>query len=155
MASNRSATEPEPTIRFLPEDLVDRVPDPGWYPVAVAGVWKRPVETTGSTAVKVKFVITEGAFEDAELWDQFVVEGAESPEGEAVARRRLARLLRACGVIVEPDVDVPLKGIEGSELVVKIVPEMFQGQPKARIKSFRPLHPSGPGKASEDEKTPF
>lgn len=125
------------TVRFRPEDLVDRVPDPGWYQVAVAGVWKRPTDT-GSVAVKVKFVITEeGDFEDVELWDQFVVEGA-SDEGEHVARRRLARLMRASGIAVEPNVDIPLSSLEGLGLTVNIVPETFKGQSRARVKSYRP-----------------
>jgi hypothetical protein len=126
------------TVRFRPEDLVDRVPDPGWYQVTVAGVWKRPTDT-GSVAVKVKFVILEeGDFEGIELWDQFVIEGA-SGEGEAVARRRLARLMRAFGIPVEPNKDIPLSSLEGVELAAKIVPETFQGQLRARVKSYRPI----------------
>ncbi len=129
------------SIRFRPEDLIDRVPDPGWYAVNIAGIWKRPTDT-GSTAVKVNFVIIEeGEFEDVEIWDQFVVEprdSQESEEGELVARRRLARLIRACGTSVEPNVEIPLKTIQGAELLVRIVPETFHGQPRARVKGFRP-----------------
>jgi hypothetical protein len=131
-----------PSIRFSPEDLVDRVPDPGWHRAAVAGVWKRPTDT-GSIAVKVKYVITEdGEFETVELWDQFVVElrdASESAEGEQVARRRLARLMRACGVEVQPDVDIPLAVLGDCELLIKIVPDTFQGQPRARVASYRPV----------------
>lgn len=125
------------TIRFQPEDLVDRVPEPGWHKVAVEGVWKRPTGT-GSLAVKVKFVVTDdGDFDGVELWDQFVVEGA-SEEGEQVARRRLARLLRACGVKVVPNVDMPIT-VRGEELLVKVVPDSFRGQVRARLKGYRPL----------------
>ncbi len=156
------------SIRFLPEDLVDRVPDPGWYRASVAGVWKRPTDT-GSVAVKVKFVILDdGDFEEVEIWDQFVVEGARAPdtgkEGEQVARRRLARLMRACGIRVEPDVDLPLAPLEGCELLLKVVPDVFQGQPRSRVKAYRPLGRPGQRtgvseevaqEVKEDPDTPF
>lgn len=168
MASTRRAAEPEPTIRFMPEDLVDRVPDPGWYRASVAGVWKRPTDT-GSVAVKVKFVLLDdGDFEEVELWDQFVVESVGTPdtgkEGEQVARRRLARLIRACGIQIEPDVDLSLSPLEGCELLLRVVPDVFQGQPRSRVKAYRPLGRGGQRvgvsepvsqEAKEDPDTPF
>jgi hypothetical protein len=131
-----------PTIIFQPEDLVDRVPPAGWYSATVAGVWKRPVEGSSAVAVKVKFVlIDDGDFQDVELWDQFVVEGV-SGEGEAVARRRLARLFRAAGIEPAPKTKIVLTSIEGLTVMVKVIPDSFQGQPRARISAYRPLSSS-------------
>jgi hypothetical protein len=135
----------EETIRFEREDLIDRVPDPGWYRLAVAGVWKRPVETTANLAVKVKFEVTEpGDYEGVELWDQYVVVGApdngDAAFGTLVARRRLARLMRAAGIAVRAKVNLSLKALEGCEFEGKIMPEEFQGQLRARFKGVRPLN---------------
>ena len=139
----RTAIATDETIVFRPEDLVDRVPDPGWYRMSITGAWKRPTDT-GSVAVKVKFEITEdGNFEGVEVWDQFVVEAKtdseSADEGEAVARRRLARLFRACGGQVIAKTAYQIKDLEGRDILGKIVADRFQGQPRARIKAFRPL----------------
>ena len=157
-----TATATDETIVFRAEDLVDRVPDPGWYRTSITGAWKRPT-ATGSVAVKVKFEITEdGDFEGAEVWDQFVVEAKDqsdgTEEGEAVARRRLARLFRACGGQVKAETTYKVKDLEGRDLVVMVVPDRFEGQPRARIKAFRPVagKSESPVRESKEEAdTPF
>ena len=128
----------EGVVRFKPHHLVDRVPDPGWYRLAIVGAYQRATDT-GSVAVKVKFEVTEeGDFEGVECWDQFVTDGA-SDEGADVALRRLARLYRAVGVEVEPDRDYEVAVLEGGEILGRIVEDTFQGQPRARVRAFRPL----------------
>ncbi len=145
----------EGTVRFKPHHLVDRVPDPGWYRLAVVGAYQRATDT-GSVAVKVKFeVANDGDFEGVELWDQFVVEGG-SEEGADVALRRLARLYRACGVEVEPNHDYAVATLEGREVLGGIVADSFQGQPRARVRAFRPLpRREGAPSAATGEGQPF
>ena len=134
----RGAGRGEGTVVFKPQHLVDRVPDPGWYRLQVLGAYQRATDT-GSVAVKVKFVVSDdGDFEGVECWDQFVVEGA-SDEGADVALRRLARLYRACGFEVTPDQEYEVGSLEGRELLGRIVEDSFQGNPRARVKAFRPL----------------
>lgn len=153
--ARRTAARGEGTVRFKPHHLVDRVPDPGWYRLAVVGAYQRATDQ-GSVAVKVKFEIADdGEWAGVECWDQFVVEGA-SDEGADVALRRLARLYRACGVAVEPETDYEVSALEGREVLGRLVEDTFQGQPRARVRAFRPV----PRRAAETtaegkEGTPF
>lgn len=143
----------EGTVRFKAQHLVDRVPDPGWYHLAVVGAYQRATDT-GSSAVKIKFEVTEeGDFEGVECWDQFVTDGA-SDEGADVALRRLARLYRAVGVAVEPDRDYEVAALEGGELLGRIVEDSFQGQPRSRVRAFRPVprgHSAAAASAASEE----
>jgi hypothetical protein len=152
----RPAGDGEGAVRFAAHHLVDRCPDPGWYPLAIVGAYQRATDT-GSVAIKVKFEVTQdGDFEGVEVWDQFVVEGA-SDEGADVALRRLARLYRACGFEVEADRDYEVSALAGREVLGRIVEDSFQGQPRSRVRAFRPLAAAAKTKAAAAEggKTPF
>lgn len=160
--ARRAAARGEGTVRFKPHHLVDRVPVAGWYRLAIVGAYQRATDQ-GSVAVKVKFELVgaEGAddadFEGIEVWDQFVVEGS-SDEGVDVALRRLARLYRGCGVEVEPDTDYEVSALEGGEVLGRIVPDEFQGQPRARVRAFRPVprRPAAPARdAGAEGGKPF
>ena len=152
---HRPPARGEGTVVFKPQHLVDRVPDSGWYPLLIVGAYQRGTDK-GSVAVKVKFEITnDGEFEGVECWDQFVVEGG-SDEGADVALRRLARLYRACGFEVVPDEEYEVSALEGRELLGRIVEDSFQGQPRARVRAFRPA-PRGkpaPTSAAAEEGAP-
>ncbi len=93
------------------------------------------------------------AGEGVELWDQFV---GGSDEGADVALRRLARLYRACGFEVEPDKEYEVGALEGREVLGGIAADSFQGQPRARVRAFRPLprRESAPS-AKAEEGQPF
>lgn len=86
-----------------------------------------------------------------------------SDEGDAVGQRRLARFLRACGLEVQPNVDIPLQAAQNRELLVQIVPDTFQGNPRARVRAYRPMgsvarrgepDPADRG-VTEESTTPF
>lgn len=159
--ARRTAARSEGTVRFKPYHLVDRVPDPGWYRLAIVGAYQRGTDQ-GSLAIKVKFEVVgdredadDGGFDGVEVWDQFVVDGS-SDGGADVALRRLARLYRACGFEVEPDTDYEVSALEGREILGRIVPDEFQGQPRSRVRAFRPLPRRKVESAGEvKEGTPF
>jgi hypothetical protein len=123
-------------FRFNPSELYQELPGPGYY-VAIIMAAQCCHSSRGNPMLKVSYQLDEVADSYARVADYFVLEGV-SPQGAAMARRRLAELCRAAGLD-------PLAGqlvvseLVGIELQVKVDLDSYADQPRLRVVGYREL----------------
>lgn len=127
------------TVRFEPDDFVEELPQPGFYPATVDSARYRR-SARGNDMIQVVYVL-EGIERHSRVAEYFVLEGA-TPRGSVVARRRLLQLFLACGLVPKAGDEVSPADLFGQRLAVRVAHDEWEGQRRLRVTGYRRLDPT-------------
>ncbi len=128
------------TLRFEPDDFAADLPSPGFYPATVeTASYGR--STQGNDMIRVGYVL-DGVGQDYQRVTEYFVLAGGSPQGRAIARRRLLQLFRACGLEPKPGTDVSPADLFGHRLEVRVAHDEWDGRQRLRVTGCRRLDPA-------------
>jgi len=123
-------------LTLSPYDLSRTPPVPGHYSCTITHSCFR-FSSRGNRMLLVLFHLHAVSPAFQRLADYFVLEGA-SPNGIAVARRRLLQLYRACGFHPEDGDEILPCQLIDSRLQLKVDQVEWENQIRLRILAYRP-----------------
>jgi hypothetical protein len=126
------------TLRFDNADLEDTLPPPGFYRSRITTARYRR-SSSGNRMLQVVHALAGVPPGHDCVADYFVLEGSAYAIG--MARRRLVELYRASGLEPKSGDEIAPADLFGAELEVKIDHDEWQGQPRLRVVTYRPLSP--------------
>jgi hypothetical protein len=132
------------TLHFDADDLLEALPSPGYYRGTVATARHR-TSAAGNPMIQVVYELEGVAPGHARVSEYFALGG--SVRGQAMARRKLAQLFRACGLVPKSGDAIDPADLLGVQLEVRVEHDEWDGQPRLRVASHRSL--ASPG------RTPF
>jgi hypothetical protein len=132
------------TLHFDAEDLRDDLPAPGHYRGTIATARHR-MSAAGNPMIQVVYELEGVAAGHARVSEYFVLGG--SPRGQAMARRKLAQLFRACGLSPKGGDAIDPADLLSAQLEVRVEHDEWDGEPRLRVASHRSLATPG--------RTPF
>lgn len=132
---------------FTFEDFDERLPDPGFYTVAIKDAcFKQSANKNRMLQIVYALEAVDPAYRL--IYDYFVLEGERvSPWGIILARRRLLQLYHACGIFPKEGDEIAATELCGCRLQLRIEHEQWQGRTYLRAVGYRLLHP--------DDQIPF
>ena len=124
---------------FQPEDLSVLLPAPGYYPATITAA-RFHTSSRGNRMLHLALRLhgVSPAFQS--LADYFVLEGG-SPEGRAVARRRLVQLYRACGLHPEDGDEILPSHLIDASLEIKVDHVEWANQIRLRVLAYQSSWP--------------
>jgi hypothetical protein len=134
----------EDPLHFDADDLRDDLPAQGYYRATVATARHR-TSTAGNAMIQVVYELEDVAAGHARVSEYFALGGSE--RGQAMARRKLAQLYRACGLAPKGGDAIDPADLLGARLEVRVEHDEWQGERRLRVASHRTL--ASPG------RTPF
>lgn len=135
-------------IYFEDEDFVEPLlPTPGWYESTIAFAALRQ-SAQGNLMLQVLHEVHDAPPAYDHVADYFVLEGP--PRAVSVARGRLVRLFRACGLTPKSGDEIAPADLFGARLEVKVDHDAYRGRPRLRVTSYR-----GRGESGDDAGPPF
>lgn len=135
-------------IYFEDEDLIDEAPPaPGYYEGTIASaVLKR--SRRDNVMLEVVLELLDVPMPYNRVTDYFVLEGA--PRAVRVAKNRLVRLFRACGLYPKAKDEIEPAALFGAQVEVKVEPDMYRGRTRLRVTRYQPV-----GSSTALERIPF
>jgi hypothetical protein len=127
------------TAQFQATDLHDHLPEPGYYRSRISTARFRR-SATGNQMIQVVYALDGVGPGHDRVAEYFVVE-APSPRGQAMARKRLVELYRACGLVPRAGDEIAPEDLVDAELEVKLEHDEWQGQPRLRVVAHRRVGP--------------
>ena len=111
------------------------LPPPGFYEATVCSARFRQ-STQGNLMLHVIFELHGVVAPNDHVADYFVLEGA--PRAVTVARGRVVRLYRACGLSPQQGDEISPADLFSSRLEVKVDHDEWRGRPRLRVLACRP-----------------
>lgn len=124
------------TVRFEPDDFVEELPKPGFYPATLDSARYRR-SARGNDMIQVVYLL-EGVESHGRVAEYFVLSGS-SARGSAVTRRRLIQLFQACGLEPKAGDEVSPADLFGHRLAVRVAHDEWEGQRRLRVTGYRRL----------------
>ncbi len=112
---------------FLAADLSDELPPAGYYSSTIVAADLR-ISSSGNSMVRVVHALEDVPPQFERVTECFVLDGT-NPRGVALARRRLVRLYRACGLTPNPGDPISPEDLVDITLDVKVKPDEWNGRP--------------------------
>ena len=131
-------------LHFDADDLLEKLPEPGYYRATVATARHR-TSAAGNPMIQVVHELEGVSAGHARVSEYFALGG--SARGQAMARRKLAQLYRACGLAPKGGDAIDPADLLGAQLEVRVEHDEWNGEPRLRVASHR--SPAAPG------RTPF
>ena len=131
-------------VHFDDDDLRDDLPAPGYYSGTVATARHR-TSAAGNPMIQVVYELEGVTGGHARVSEYFALGGSE--RGQAMARRKLGQLYRACGLAPKGGDAIDPADLLGARLEVRVEHDEWQGERRLRVASHRSL--ASPG------RTPF
>jgi hypothetical protein len=124
---------------FQPEDLSAILPAPGYYRATITAAGFR-TSSRGNRMLHLALRLQGVCPAFQSLADYFVLQGG-SPEGRAVARRRLVRLYHACGLHPEDGDEILPSHLIDASLEVKLDHVEWANQIRLRVLAYQSAWP--------------
>jgi hypothetical protein len=125
------------TLRFEPNDFLDDLPRPGFYPATV-DVARYRQSAHGNEMIQVVYVL-DGIERHGRVAEYFA---GGSERASAVARSRLVRLYLACGLAPKAGDEPSPADLLGLRLAVRVAHDEWEGQRRLRVTGYRRLDPT-------------
>jgi hypothetical protein len=132
------------TLQFDDADF-DVLAAPGHYKSTIVTARFRTSERGNETLQVVHEL--EGLPPGRDRVAEYFLLGGGSPRGRALSRRRLVELYRSCGLAPKGGDGIDPADLFEARLEVRIEHDAFEGRPRLRVASHRPL--------GSPPKTPF
>jgi hypothetical protein len=124
-------------LHFEVEDFGE-LPEAGHYQATIATARHR-TSGAGNPMIQVVYELEAVAAGYARVSEYFVLGG--SVRGQAMARRKLAQLYRACGLAVKGGDAIDPADLLGARLEVRVEHDEWDGEPRLRVAGHRALAP--------------
>jgi hypothetical protein len=125
---------------FDANDLRNDLPAPGYYTSTVVTARHR-TSAAGNPMIQVVYELEDVAAGHARVSEYFALGGSE--RGQAMARRKLAQLYRACGLAPKGGDTIDPADLLGARLEVRVEHDQWQGERRLRVTSHRSLEAPG------------
>jgi len=123
------------------------LPLPGYYASRISAARFR-VSGRGNLMLQVEYTLSHAPAAYDRASDYFVLEGGV--RGVALARAKLLRLYRACGLQPKGGEEIAPEDLVGASVEVKIIHDEYEGRTRLRVVNYRPCVG-----ASASEKPPM
>jgi len=135
---------------FKLNDLVDELPEPGFYLGCIEGARFRQ-SANRNRMLQVVHTLEEVGSAYQRVCDYFVLEGEHvSSSGIFFARRRLVELFRACGIFPAEGDEIMPADLLNARVEVRVDHEQWEGRPRLRVAGYRAMR-----SFDSEEKIPF